>query len=306
MAPSALRAPQRLTPGSAPEMPGAEAWDGAGWNVEAWQATLWPGELPEEMRGARHARRVALLRRVLPAVGVALLLLVALWPRLAPLWDRMRFALPAIDLREARELRMVNPRYAGVDRLGRPFVVTAAVGRQVPGRQDLMSLEMPRADLKTHGGEAVAVNGATGIYQAQAQLLDLFGKVTLAHQNGDRLVSERARIDIAHNSAEGDQSVSGHGPSGELEADGFKILAKGDVIVLGGHAQLRLRQAKAGTEKAVPPALPAPVARIAAPIVVPATPRASAHHGAMPAPAPRPRQVAHHAAAAVHDVHRAH
>ncbi len=35
---------------------------------------------------------------------------------------------------------MVNPRYAGADRTGRPFVVTAASGRQVPDRQDLMSL----------------------------------------------------------------------------------------------------------------------------------------------------------------------
>ena len=70
--------------------------------------------------GNRHSRRVALLKRVLPAIGLALLLLIAVWPRLAPLWERMRLAFPAIDLREARELRMVNPRYAGVDRLDRP------------------------------------------------------------------------------------------------------------------------------------------------------------------------------------------
>src|SRR3977135_1487087 len=69
-----------------------------------------------------YSRRVAFLKRVLPAIGVTLLLLIALWPRLAPLWERMRFAFPAIDLREARQLRMVNPHYAGVDRLGRPFL----------------------------------------------------------------------------------------------------------------------------------------------------------------------------------------
>ena len=31
---------------------------------------------------------------------------------------------------------MVNPRYAGTDRSNRPFVVTAAIGRQVPDRDD--------------------------------------------------------------------------------------------------------------------------------------------------------------------------
>ena len=141
----------------------------------AWLAAAWRGPAPDN----RHSRRVALLKRVLPAIGVALLLLIAMWPRLAPLWERMRLAFPAIDLREARQLRMINPRYAGVDRLGRPFVVTAAVGRQVPDRQDLMSLEAPRADMKTHSGADVVVTAATGIYQSQAQLLDLFGEVTL-------------------------------------------------------------------------------------------------------------------------------
>jgi len=94
-----------------------------------------------------YSRRVALLKRALPALGVLLLLLIAVWPRLAPIWERMRFAFPAIDLREARELRMLNPRYAGTDRLGRPYVVTAAVGHQVPDRQDLMSLEPARAEM---------------------------------------------------------------------------------------------------------------------------------------------------------------
>ena len=91
----------------------------------------------------RHTRRVAVLKRVLPAIGVSLLLLIAVWPRLVPLWERMRFSFPAIDLRDARELRMVNPRYAGIDREGRPFVVTADFGRQIPDRQDLMSLQAP-------------------------------------------------------------------------------------------------------------------------------------------------------------------
>ena len=160
----------------------------AGWFGAAWTAAE---------AGTRHSRRVALLKRVLPVIGVVLLLLIAIWPRLAPLWDRMRFAFPAIDLREAKELQMVNPRYAGVDRTGRPFVVTAASGRQVPDRQDLMSLRSPQADLKTHAGADVVVTSATGVYQSQTQLLDLFGEVTLVHQNGTRFVTNSARVNAA-------------------------------------------------------------------------------------------------------------
>ena len=72
------------------------------------------GRLPVGWMGGEtsdvHSRRVALLKRLLPATGLALLLLITMWPKLAPLWDRMRLAFPAIDLREAGELRMMKPR----------------------------------------------------------------------------------------------------------------------------------------------------------------------------------------------------
>ena len=215
-------------------------------------------------RDDRHSRRVALLKRLLPATGVTLLLLIAIWPRLAPLWDRMRLVLPAIDLREAGQLRMLNPRYAGTDRLGHPFIVTAASGRQVPDRQDLMSLEAPRADIKTHGGADVVLTAATGMYQSQAQLLDLFGEVTLVHQNGTRFATEAARIDVAENAAQGADPVEGYGPSGDVKAEGFRILDKGDTIIFTGKSDMLLRGARPAVDKPAPVGLPAPIAAMAA------------------------------------------
>jgi len=248
----------------------------------AWITAAWPGTPPDN----RHSRRVALLKRVLPAIGVALLLLIAMWPRLAPLWERMRLAFPAIDLREARQLRMVNPHYSGVDRLGRPFVVTAAVGRQVPDRQDLMSLEAPRADMKIHRDVDILVTAATGIYQSPVQLLDLFGQVTLVHQNGTRFVTDTARVDVANGTAEGNAPVVGQGPSGDVHAAGFQILGKGDTIIFTGKSDLLLRGAAPGTAKRAPPALPAPVAVLATRVEAEAKPAlAAAKHPAAKRPA---------------------
>jgi lipopolysaccharide export system protein LptC len=265
-------------PGSAlraqPQHPTGQS-SAAAENPAAWLSAAWAATAPD----VRHTRRVALLKRALPASGLALLLLIAMWPRLAPLWERMRLGFPAIDLRDARQLRMINPRYAGVDRLGRPFVVTAAVGRQMPDRQDLMSLEAPRADLKTHSGADVVVTAATGIYQSQAQLLDLFGDVTLVHQNGTRFVTAAARVDVATNAVEGTDPVVGHGPSGDVKAQGFRVLDKGDTVIFTGPSDMLLRHARPGTEKSVPAGLPAPVAAAAArtaaaakPVLAAATP----------------------------------
>ncbi|MGH7116899.1 MAG: LPS export ABC transporter periplasmic protein LptC [Stellaceae bacterium] len=233
----------------------------------------------------RYSRRVAILKRILPVIGVALLLLVAAWPRLAPLLDSVRLGFPGIDLREARELKMLNPRYAGVDRYNRPFVMTAAVGRQVPNHNNLLSLEQPRAELTVHGGAKITLAAATGIYQSQAQLLDLFGEVTLIHQNGTRFVTRQAHADFSDNTAEGHDPIVGNGPSGEIWGQGFRILDKGDSIVFTGRSHLVLKGGRPGRAAtptaALPPAIVDAAARIAAaaaasPASGPAFPRIAA------------------------------
>ena len=226
-------------------------------------AVPWP--LPWSAAAATNAysRRVARLRLILPATGLGMLLIVAAWPRLAPIFERMRFAFPAIDLRDARELRMLNPRYVGTDREQRPFVVTAAIGRQVPDRQELMELEAPQADLKTKGGAAVVVTAASGMYQSQAQMLDLFGNVTLVHENGTRILTQSARVDVANNAATGHEPVEGHGPSGDVKGQGFQVLDKGEDIIFTGQSELFANGAK-NTASAEPPAVPAAVAATAA------------------------------------------
>lgn len=212
----------------------------------------------------RYSRRVALLKRVLPSIGIALLLMVAAWPRLAPLLDSVRLGFSGIDLREARELKMLNPRYAGIDRLNRPYVVTAAVGRQVPNRDDLMSLERPRAVMIAHDGARVALSAATGIYQSQAQLLDLFGNVTMTHQNGTRFVTPRAHANFSDNTARGHDPIEGHGPSGDVWGQGFRVLDKGDVIIFTGESHLVLKASRPGKAATPAPGVPPAVAKTAA------------------------------------------
>jgi lipopolysaccharide export system protein LptC len=238
--------------------------------IAAWPT---PDRLAGRARlaGDRYSRRVALLKRLLPAVGVTLLVLVALWPRLGPLLDSVRLGFPAIDLREAHELRMVNPRYAGIDRFNRPYVVTSAIGRQVPSRDDLMSLERPKAEMTMHRGASVVVTAATAMYQSQAQLLDLFDDVNLFHENGTRFVTRTAHVDVSANTAEGHDPVVGHGPSGDIAAQGFRILEKGDTIIFTGSTNLRLKGTKPSVNPATPAALPAEVEAAAARIEAAAT-----------------------------------
>ena len=216
------------------------------------------------LRGDRYSRAVAFLKRLLPMIGAALLLLVAAWPRLVPLFETVKLTVSGIDLREARELNMLNPRYAGTDRLNRPYVITAAVGHQLPNRSDLMSLEKPRAEMIVHGGANVVLTAATAMYQSQPQLLDLFGDVTLTHQNGSRFVTQRAHANLANDTAEGNVPVEGHGPSGDIWGQGFRILDKGDTIIFTGDSRAILRGTKPAKAVTQPPEPPLEVLATAA------------------------------------------
>jgi lipopolysaccharide export system protein LptC len=257
-------------------------------------AVPWPLPWPATAAANPYSRRVARLRLILPATGLAMLLVVAAWPRLAPIFERIRFAFPAIDLRDARELRMLNPRYAGIDRQNRPFLVTAAIGRQVPDRQELMELEGPQADLKTKGGAAIVITAVSGMYQSQAQMLDLFSNVTLVHENGTRIVTQSARVDVANNAASGREPVEGHGPSGDVKGQGFQVLDKGEDIIFTGQSELFANGAK-DTAAAQPPTVPPAVAAIAARAEAEAKPASAATAKAKSNKSPaKTRQAASH------------
>jgi lipopolysaccharide export system protein LptC len=237
----------------------------------------WLARLP----GNQYSRRVALLKLALPAIGGSLLLMVMIWPRVAPLFDRLRIA--AIDLREARELRMINPRYTGTDRDGHPFVITAAVGRQVPQRDDVMSLDQPVANVQSHSGAKIVVTADSGVYQTQTQFLDMFGTVTVTHENGSKFVTTNGRLDAANSAAEGHNPVEGHGPQGDVAGQGFQILDKGDIVIFTGQSSLLLKGSKSDAPAVAPAAVPAPVAQAAAQIEAKAE---ATHVVSAPPPAP--------------------
>ena len=187
-----------------------------------------------------YSRFVNLAKRIFPAIALVLLLLVAAWPRLQDAVERVRFAPPQLDLREAQDVRMVEARYSGVDRQHRPFVITADVARQNPSANDIVALEQPKGDLNTASGSAVQITARTGIYQPQMQLLDLFGDVRLLQDKGNEFRTGSAHIDMANGTAEGHEPIEGEGPFGHASGQGFRVLDRGDVIIFTGQSHLEL------------------------------------------------------------------
>jgi lipopolysaccharide export system protein LptC len=195
-----------------------------------------------------HSRFVQRSKWILPSLAVTLLLLVATWPQLKSAVDHLHFSVPRIDISDARNLRMVDPRYNGIDKDNRPYVLTASTATQASGSDDIVSLAAPKADMTTNSGNWIEVTSYTGTYQPQPQLLDLYGDVELYQDRGNEFHTDSARIDIANGTANSDQPVNGQGPFGHVTAEGFNMLDRGAVIQFTGKTNLTLLPRPKDTE----------------------------------------------------------
>jgi lipopolysaccharide export system protein LptC len=196
---------------------------------------------------------VGFLKLALPTVAVVLVGLVLIWPQLKGAEDSLRKSfLGSLKLDEIENLQMIHARYVGVDDQNRPYVLTAAAARQVSSGSDLIALEAPKGDLAMEDGLKVGLHAQAGAYYQKAQMLDLFGRVTMTRTDGYVVETEEARINLKTGGAEGNKTVVGHGPAGTLRSDGFRIVDKGQTVMFTGKARMTINADNADAKGMVP------------------------------------------------------
>jgi lipopolysaccharide export system protein LptC len=189
----------------------------------------------------RYSLFVGLLKVVLPALAAALILLVIAWPQLTFKDDRFRLGISRMTLDQADTTTMLNARYDGIDDLRRPYTVTADMATQSKQDDDLIDLELPKADMTMEDGAWLALNARAGQYHREDEALDLKGGVSLFHDRGFELRSESAHIDLSAGTAEGVQPVEGQGTFGTVNSEGFRVLDRGQTIIFTGKTRLVLQ-----------------------------------------------------------------
>lgn len=245
-----------------------------------------PGDLIP-LRGAQatrvgvfYSRWVWALKYALPVIAIALVAMVGLWPHLNPLAGRFKVEAIKISIADALNVRIVEPRWTGTDKFNRPFVVTAHDAVQDAKDNQLVRLNLPKADITLENGTWIALMSEEGTFFRDLDVLDLFGQVSLFHDQGYEFRTQSAQFDAKSGAASGDSSVVGHGPFGQIEGAGFRINGDGTHVVFTGKSKLIIYQGKA-TDKAIAPrqrpeelkegatATAAPTVPVAAPIAPP-------------------------------------
>lgn len=196
---------------------------------------------PPTPRGiARRRWTVNVTKWLLPLLALALLSTIALWPEIQRMQEEARESARrfAGDIDGAR---VTDPRYRGLDEHGQPYTVTAAQAVQVDA--DRYNLTRPQADLTSASGTWTQGQSLFGVYAQKSDQLDLSGDVVLYRDNGTTLHTQAATIDLRQGAAAGSVPVHAEGPFGTLDAQGFALTDKGQVIQFTGPARLVLNGA---------------------------------------------------------------
>lgn len=198
--------------------------------------------LPTAGALARRRWTIRLAKWLLPAVALALLSMLALWPELErPAGEaRLSFREMAGNIGGAR---LTDARYHAVDKLGRPYTVTAAVAQQQG--PDRINLTLPMGDITLKNGAWLMLEAKRGVYLQKQKQLDLSRDVKLYRDDGTTMETDSASIDLKRGAAGGSQPVHAQGPFGTLYAKGgFTAVDKGTVVQFAGPAKVVLNGAQ--------------------------------------------------------------
>jgi lipopolysaccharide export system protein LptC len=203
---------------------------------------------------SRYADQIRIL---LPVVALAVVLAGIIGPMFGEATGLLVRKMP-LDANRRDYMRMERPHFAGNSKDQRPYVVTADYAIQKTREEKVFDLVLPNADLLDKKERWAALTADSGKYDSRLRLLDLAGNVTLFQDKGYTLMTERARIDLDANAAFGDRPVRGHGPDGEVEAEGFHASERGDRIVFTGRTRLILRGHSGADEPGATPPVDQP------------------------------------------------
>jgi lipopolysaccharide export system protein LptC len=188
----------------------------------------------------RRGRLVRIAKYLLPVVALALLSSIALWPEISRTIERGRVTWHRLTSIDPNSGTMRRPRYRGYDGQNQPYTVVADTADRVGPER--FNLRLPRGDLTLHNGTWLQVRSKRGAYFQHTDLLDLFQDVMLYRQDGTIMNAASATIDMHGGAVTSNDPTHAEGPFGTLDAEGFTLLDKGNIVQFHGPARLVLNE----------------------------------------------------------------
>ncbi len=183
--------------------------------------------------GRRYSRFVGIMKVALPLAALCLMLVIAAWPVLQ---DQEQPMVEALE-KQPDVLQVAGPVLVGTDQEDRPYSIAADRANQGPEGPHIVELTRPEGEIATASGIRISLNADVGRFDRDSKQLHLMGDVLLSSDDGHRFATDDAYVDMETQSAWGDQPVEGEGPSGKIEAEGFRIEDNGATVTFTGQSR---------------------------------------------------------------------
>lgn len=185
-----------------------------------------------------YGRIVGWLKLILPTVAILLVALVILWPFLKQDASRFSAALTNARALVTEHLEVNEASYSGVGDDGQRYTVTAQSVQQDSVEAMNVQFRGPQADISLTDGSWILISSETGSLDRESQILELNENVNLFHDQGYEFRTENATLDLIGGSAYGFAPITGQGPFGAVEGEGFEVQDRGAQIKLTGRARV--------------------------------------------------------------------
>lgn len=137
------------------------------------------------------------------------------------------------QLSAAEPLRMINPRFIGRTENGGPYQLSAEVAERPQGGDQPIELIAPV--YRTEAGTIMLA--PRGIYDERAKTVVFDGEVLFSDRGGNRFTTPHMMVDLGKGTLTGRGGVTGAGPLGVLQADGYELRESDQALVLRGNVR---------------------------------------------------------------------
>jgi len=189
---------------------------------------------------ADYRRRLVLLRLVVPIAALALLASLVAYPLMKETAGRFRLDFAESGFAITGRDEMLNPRFVGTDSANQSYTVTAETAMRPSGDDDVIFLVAPQGDITLEDGAWLLVSADQGLFDREAETLELAGSVKLFTDSGFTVDTDQVTFDLNRGSAVSNRPTHSQGPWGLLDSIGFEYRPEGRVFHFADRPRLTL------------------------------------------------------------------
>ncbi|MEM7290127.1 MAG: LPS export ABC transporter periplasmic protein LptC, partial [Pseudomonadota bacterium] len=189
-------------------------------------------------RAHRHSRRVALLKKALPATAGFVVVSFMLFAVTAHI-PIANITVDEIGLKEGK-LVMEKPKMAGFDKKSRPYDVRAQQAIQDLAKPGKVLLNTIDAKLPMDANSFANVDAKSGIYDTESEQLFLNDEVKIKGARGMDILLQDANIDMKTGIMESNNPVNVKSKNTNITADSVRVEDGGERILFNNRVKMTI------------------------------------------------------------------